>query len=146
MTIAAILKSKGNEVTTVEPTLCIADLCQVLTDRRVGAVPVREMGTRDQLLGMVSERDIIRALAAHGAATLQMRARDLMTRIIRTATPATTVGEAMQTMTDSRIRHLPVMESGKLVGIVSIGDVVKARIDDAEYQVDSLRAYVAGVA
>jgi CBS domain-containing protein len=100
----------------------------------------------DQLLGIVSERDVVHSLAANGSRTLDMSAGQLMTRALHTVTPRTTVLEAMTTMTASRIRHLPVVERDRLVGMVSIGDVVKARIMQQDQEVDSLRAYVAGAA
>jgi CBS domain-containing protein len=90
------------------------------------------------LLGVASERDIIRALAAHGAAALEMTVAQIMARAIQTADPSTTISEAMEMMTAGRFRHLPVLEQGALVGIVSIGDVVKARIMEQEHEVDSL--------
>ena len=98
------------------------------------------------MLGIVSERDIVRALANNGATTLSMTAGQLMTRALTTATPATTVNQAMTLMTAGRFRHLPVLDHGRLVGIVSIGDVVKSRILQQEQEVDSLKAYVTGAA
>ncbi|MBN9510995.1 MAG: CBS domain-containing protein [Alphaproteobacteria bacterium] len=144
MTIAAILKHKGDDVTTIAPTATVAEVAAVLAEQRIGALPVVDRA--DQLLGIISERDVIRALAANGPAALQMLAGQLMTRTLRVATRSTTVEQAMTLMTASRFRHLPVIEGGVLVGIVSIGDVVKARILQTEHEVDSLKAYVAGVA
>jgi CBS domain-containing protein len=144
MTVAAILKHKGHEVISVGPTATIADVSQLLTNRRIGAVLV--LDAEDQLLGIVSERDIVHSLAANGASTLNMTAGQLMTRVVRTVTPNTTVLQAMTTMTAGRIRHLPVVERGILSGMISIGDVVKARIMQQDHEVDSLRAYVAGAA
>ena len=103
------------------------------------------MDAAAQILGIVSERDIVGSLAANGASTLGMTAGELMTRAVKTASPRTTVAEAMSIMTDGRFRHLPVVEGGVLLGIISIGDVVKARIMQQEHEVDSLKAYVAGV-
>jgi CBS domain-containing protein len=143
MTIAAILKHKGKQVSAVAPTATIASVTQELAARRIGAVLV--MDAADRLLGIVSERDIVASLAEHGAATLEMTAGQLMTRAVTTATPGTTVAEAMGIMTAGRFRHLPVVEHGALLGIVSIGDVVKARIMQQEHEVDTLKAYVAGV-
>ena len=99
-----------------------------------------------QLLGIVSERDIVKSLATHGARTLEMTAGQLMTRDLKTVTRETTVVEAMTMMTAGRFRHIPVLEDGQLIGLISIGDVVKARIMQAEQEVDSLRSYVAGAA
>jgi CBS domain-containing protein len=144
MTIAGILKQKGNNVTSVAPGMTIAEVVQILASRRIGAVLV--IDAADQLLGILSERDIVSKLAEHGHHTLEMTAAQLMTSEVQTATPRTTVNEAMTMMTDGRFRHVPVVEEGRLLGLVSIGDVVKAKIGDAEQEVDSLRAYVAGAA
>src|SRR5271165_1610468 len=142
MTIAAILKHKGHEVADVAPTATIADVTKSLAERRIGAVLVRDAA--HQVLGIVSERDIVAALAQHGARTLAMTATQLMTTTLKTAAPETTVAEAMAMMTEGRFRHLPVLQHGKLVGLVSIGDIVKARIMQQESEVDSLKAYVSG--
>src|SRR5262245_55558232 len=141
-TVAAILKHKGYQVTTIEPTATIAGVVTVLAERRIGAVLVIDRAA--QLLGIVSERDIVRCLAANGARTLEMTAGQLMTRALQFAHPETTVAEAMAMMTVGRFRHMPVMERDTLVGLISIGDVVKARIMEQEDEVDSLKAYVAG--
>jgi CBS domain-containing protein len=143
-TVAAILKHKGFEVTAVEPTARIAAVAEVLSDRRIGAVLVLDRA--EQLLGIVSERDIVRSLATNGASTLDMTAGQLMTRAIQVAHSDTSVSEAMAMMTVGRFRHLPVVDRDVLVGLISIGDVVKARIMEQESEVDSLRAYVAGTA
>jgi len=142
MTIAAILKHKGHDVAHVAPTATIAEVVQQLASRRIGAVLV--LDAADQLLGIVSERDIVGSLAEHGRRTLEMTAAQLMTRDLHTATMATTVPQATEMMTNERFRHLPVLENGRLVGIVSIGDIVKARLSQQEQEVDSLKAYVAG--
>ena len=143
-TVAAILKHKGYQVTTIDPTATIARVVDVLAEHRIGAVLVIDRA--DQLLGIVSERDIVRCLAANGVRTLEMTAGQLMTRALQVAHPETTVAEAMTRMTVGRFRHMPVMERDVLVGLVSIGDVVKARIMEQESEVDSLKAYVAGSA
>jgi CBS domain-containing protein len=143
-TVAAILKHKGYQVTTIEPTATIRQVVDVLAEHRIGAVLV--VDAADQLLGIVSERDVVRSLAANGASTLEMTAGQLMTRALQVAHPETTVAEAMAMMTLGRFRHLPVMAYGALAGLISIGDVVKARIMEQESEVDSLKAYVAGTA
>jgi CBS domain-containing protein len=143
-TIAAILKHKGYQVTSVDPTATIARVVDVLAERGIGAVLV--MDRAEQLLGIVSERDIVRCLAANGVRTLEMTAGQLMTRALKVAHPETTVAEAMGMMTLGRFRHMPVMDRDVLVGLISIGDVVKARIMEQEDEVDSLKAYVAGSA
>jgi CBS domain-containing protein len=141
-TVAAILKHKGYQVSTVDPTQNIAEVTQLLSERRIGAVLVMD-GT-DQMLGIVSERDIVRCLAANGIRTLEMTAGQLMTRAVQVAHPDMTVAEAMRVMTAGRFRHLPVVDHETLVGLISIGDVVKARIMEQDTAVDSLTAYVAG--
>ena len=141
-TVAAILKHKGYQVTTIDPTVTIAHVVDVLAQHRIGAVLV--MDGAEQLLEIVSERDIVRCMAANGARTLEMTAGQLMTRALQFAHPETTVAEAMQMMTVGRFRHMPVMDRTALVGLISIGDVVKARIMEQEDEVDSLKAYVSG--
>ena len=147
-TVAAILKHKDHAlgphtVASVPPQTSIAEVTRRLTEHRIGAVLVRDNDQR--ILGILSERDIVRSLAEHGAGALDMHASDLMTRSLRTATPETTVAEAMAMMTAGRFRHIPVLEGDRLIGLVSIGDVVKSRIMEQESEVDSLKAYVAGM-
>jgi len=144
MTVAAILRHKGREVFTVHPSATAMEVADVLLRRGIGAVLVVDEAR--QLLGVVSERDIVRSLSANGAATLEMTAGQLMTRALQTASPQTTIIEAMRKMTAGRFRHVPVLDNGELVGLVSIGDVVKARIMEQEEEVDSLKAYIAGAA
>jgi CBS domain-containing protein len=144
MTIAAILKHKGHDVAHVSPTTTVAEVVQQLATKRIGAVVVTD--SAQQLLGIVSERDIVSSLAEHGSRTLAMTAAQLMTRDLHTATQSTTVAHAMEMMTNKRFRHLPVMDGSRLVGIVSIGDIVKARLSQQEQEVDSLKAYVVGAA
>lgn len=142
MTVAAILRHKGRDVASVEPTARILEVAAILSARRIGAVLV--LDATEQMLGIVSERDIVRSLAANGALTLEMTAGQLMTRVLHTVAPSSTEVEAMEKMTANRVRHLPVLDQGVLVGMISIGDVVKARIMETELAVDSLKAYVAG--
>ena len=141
MTVAAILRHKTGETVTVAPTASLADVAALLSQNRIGAVPVL---AGEHLAGIVSERDIVHCLARHGAAALDLTAQDAMTRTVQTTSPKTTVKEAMTAMTAGRFRHMPVIEAGHMVGIISIGDVVKARLDEQSNEVDSLRAYVAG--
>ena len=140
MTIAAILKHKGANVVSIQEGASVAELVQVLATRRIGAVPV--LDSNGQLRGIVSERDVVEAFGAHGAAALEMQAARFMTQTPRTGTPATTVAEAMEMMTEGRFRHMPVFLDDKMIGIISIGDVVKARIMQQAQEVDSLKAYV----
>ena len=142
MTVAAILKHKGSDVASVTPAMPIHEVTRVLSERRIGAVVVLDASR--QLLGIVSERDIVRCLAQHGARALEMTAAQLMTTHVQTATPRTSVVDAMAMMTEGRFRHVPVVEGGSLAGMISIGDVVKSRLDQQEQEVDSLKAYVTG--
>ena len=142
MTVACILKSKGADVAHVSPSDSIATVSALLAARRIGAVLV--LDAAGQLLGIVSERDIVRILAREGAATLGMTAAQLMTSSLVTVTPGTTVAEAMTLMSANRVRHLPVLQDGALAGLVSIGDIVKTRLEQQAHEVDSLRAYVSG--
>jgi CBS domain-containing protein len=142
--VAAILRHKGHEVIAVAPDVPVPEVTAVLRARGIGAVLVTDR--LGQLLGIVSERDIVRSLAVRGAVTLEMTAAQLMTRVLTTAAPGTTVEQAMRLMTENRVRHLPVLEGDRLVGMVSIGDIVKARIMEQEEEVDSLKAYISGAA
>jgi CBS domain-containing protein len=144
MTIAAILKHKGHSVITIDPTATVPEISARLAEHRIGAVIVIDRAS--QLLGIVSERDIVRSIATNGARTLEMTAGQLMTRAVHTASPEMTVEEAMRKMTIGRIRHLPVMQNDIVVGMISIGDVVKSRIMQQDTEVDSLRAYIGGAA
>ena len=141
MTVAAILRHKRTDTLVVAPHASLLDVATLLSKHRIGAVPVLD---GDALAGIVSERDIIHCLARHGAGALDLKVSDAMTHIVQTTTPQTTVEEAMAAMTAGRFRHMPVMEAGRMTGIVSIGDVVKARLDEQANEVDSLRAYVVG--
>jgi CBS domain-containing protein len=142
MTIASILRQKGHDIISVQPTAKLVDVAVTLSDKRIGAVLVRD--SANQLLGILSERDIVRVFAREAGACQDMTAAQIMTRVLHTVTPSTTVDEALSLMTASRVRHLPVLVSDELVGMVSIGDVVKARLEQQAQEVDSLTAYVAG--
>ncbi len=144
MIIGEILGHKGRQIFSVLPTDTVREVTRVLGERRIGAALV--MDSANQLLGIISERDIVRSLMRNGARTLEMTAAQLMTSDITTASPGTTVAEAMRVMTERRFRHIPVLEGEALVGLVSIGDVVKSRIMEQEQEVDNLRAFIAGAA
>jgi CBS domain-containing protein len=141
MTLQAILKNKTAGFIAVGPEMSISGVVDVLADKRIGAVLVVAAG---ELAGILSERDIVRSLSKSGAATLDMTAAQLMTPHPTTASASISVAEAMELMTNGRFRHLPIVENGRLTGLVSIGDVVAARISQTEHEVDSLRAYVVG--
>ena len=142
MVISSILRGKGSQVISVRTGDGVASITRTLAQHRIGAVLVVEGdGT---VLGIVSERDIVRALAGMGEAVTRMTAGQLMTRVLHTVTPKSTIQEALQLMTDRRVRHLPVLEAdGALAGMVSIGDLVKARIAEAELEAEELKHYVA---
>lgn len=140
MTVALILKSKGSAIITVAPQDLLADVISILAAKRIGAVLVTDVA--GGVAGVLSERDVVRALARHGAGALAMPAAAFMTAEVVSAGPRDTVEHVMETMTRGRFRHLPILEDGRLVGIVSIGDVVKRRIDDAEHEARALRDYV----
>ena len=142
MTVAAILRHKGHDIAAVSPLTRVPDIVTVLAERRIGAVLVRDAA--NQLLGIVSERDIVRCLARDGAATLEMTAAQLMTTTLHTVSPTDTVDGAMIRMTANRVRHLPVLDGNDLIGMISIGDVVAALLASQAQEVDSLKAYVAG--
>ena len=141
MTVAAILRHKTGETVTVTPAMTLADVATRLSQHRIGAAPVMEGAV---LAGIISERDIVHCRARHGAGALDLPVAEAMTRAVQTVTPKTTVKEAMAAMTAGRFRHMPVLDGGGMAGIVSIGDVVKARLDEQANEVESLRAYVAG--
>jgi CBS domain-containing protein len=142
MTVRAMLKGKSGGVVTVHPDTSLRDAVALLTQRRIGAVVVTsDESTVD---GILSERDLVRALAGHGPALLDHRVKDIMTRDVVTCALDMPLTQVMETMTNNRFRHLPVLENGKLVGIVSIGDAVKARLSELESETTQLRAYIAG--
>ena len=138
--ISKILKNKGQEVVSVAPGDTVLAVARVLTERGIGAALVRD--SAGGLLGIISERDIVRGMANQGQGTTQLPTERLMTRDLVTVTPRTSVAEAMELMTRRRVRHLPVLQDGRLVGLVSIGDLVKLRIDEAEHEAAELKAYV----
>ena len=140
MTVKAILSLKGCDVATIEPAASLAAAAEVLAERRIGALVV--MDSANRLAGILSERDIVRALAERGAAALDERLDQAMTRSIVTCTEAMTVSEIMKRMTAGKFRHIPVVEFGRLVGIVSIGDVVKHRLATMQHESQSMREYV----
>jgi len=135
--VTSILKVKGRQVATVRPDATIGSIVRTLTAKSIGAVIVSEDGVN--LLGLVSERDIVQALGVYGARTLDLRASDIMVRRPVTCLPDDSVTRLMADMTRHRVRHLPVVEDGRLQGIVSIGDVVKHRLDELEMEANILR-------
>jgi CBS domain-containing protein len=139
MHVADILKTKGDAVHTVQPDQNIEHLVHRLRIEGVGAMIVSADG--DAVDGIISERDVVLGLTEHGTDTLKMSIADLMTRAVVTCSPADTVAHVARVMTQRRIRHLPVVEGRRLVGIVSVGDVVKQRMDELELETNVLRDY-----
>jgi CBS domain-containing protein len=143
MNVEAILRGKGRAVATIRPDQTIAAALAALRARNIGALVVSEDGARVD--GIISERDIVHGLADHGGVLLLQNVAAVMTRPVATCDPADSVANLMAEMTNRRIRHLPVVRDGRLAGIVSIGDLVKNRLDEIEYEARSLRSFIAGV-
>lgn len=139
MLVAEILKTKGDAVFTIGPDETVADAAAQLVARQVGALIVCE---NDRVAGVLSERDVVRALAREGAEALKRPVRDHMTSEVVFAEPAEGVDALMGRMTDRRIRHLPVIKDERLCGVVSIGDVVKSQIDQVTREAESLKSYI----
>lgn len=141
MNVSSILRSKGSTVETARPDWTVARVCERLNECGVGALVVSMNGRRVD--GIVSERDVIRQLASAGPMILDLPVADIMQRNVVTCSRDDNIAHLMETMTRHRFRHLPVVETGELVGIVSIGDVVKARIQETEREATALREYIA---
>jgi CBS domain-containing protein len=141
MTVKAILSRKGGDVVTIAPTAQLAEAVKLLAARRIGAIVITGPGER--VAGILSERDIVRVLAERGTAVLDEQVGAVMTRNVVTCTDAETVRVIMERMTAHRFRHLPVVEQNRLVGIISIGDVVKRRVEEIEGESNALREYIA---
>lgn len=139
MSVFDIIKHKGSHIESVRPEATVAQVTAVLHEKRIGAVLVRDV--RGTLVGILSERDIVRGIVQYGAAVLDKPTRALMTTNLVSCTPRDDVKHVMKVMTMRRVRHLPVMEAGVLKGIISIGDVVKYRLDTAQLEVNVLRDY-----
>ncbi len=140
MIVKAILSSKGSGVTTIEPTANVAAAVKLLAERRIGAVVVTGAGKR--VIGIVSERDIVRVLGEHGHAALELPLTEVMTRRVETCAPSDTISSIMERMTAGKFRHVPVLEQDQLAGIISIGDVVKSRLEEMERESDAMREYI----
>ena len=142
MTIAAILQSKGAEVVTVEVGTLVRDAIEILAERRIGALPVCDKG---QVAGIMSERDVIYCLRSDGAAILDWPVERIMTAPAITVETGKEIMGALSLMTQRRIRHLPVVEDGRIVGLVSIGDLVKYRMDQIEQEAEAMLSYIQSV-
>ena len=140
MTVKAILDAKGGSVITIEPTASLEQAAKILAERRIGALVVT--GPEQRVVGIVSERDIVAMLAARGCHALDVPLTAVMTRKVTTCSPADTISTIMERMTEGKFRHVPVVEQGRLTGIVSIGDVVKHRLQQMESEQNALRDYI----
>ena len=141
MTVKTILAAKGGEVITIDPTATIAAAANLLSERRIGALLV--LGPDHCVAGILSERDIVRALAKQGPSALDESVSQVMTRKVVTCNPTDTIGDIMEQMTAGKFRHVPVLEQGRLVGIISVGDVVKQRLGEMERESAAMREYIA---
>lgn len=140
MNVKAILAAKGGEIVCIEPTADLAAATQLLSANRIGAVLIK--GAGGHIAGILSERDIVRALSQHGAAALALPIGQVMTREVTTCTEEDNIATIMERMTAGKFRHMPVVSKGHLVGLISIGDVVKQRVEEIESETDALRDYI----
>lgn len=141
MNVAHILSQKGRDVVTVSPDFSLHDVCQLMSEKGIGAVVVC---ARDgDVVGILSERDIMRTIAASGARALEERVSSHMTSTVVTCREDTTIQSVMERMTEGRFRHVPVVREGRLAGIISIGDLIKNRLAEAESEQDELKRYIA---
>lgn len=141
MHVAGILDIKGRDVVTVSPGRSLSEAVQLLAEKGIGTVVVTEGD--DRILGILSERDIVRAVAKAGAAALEQPVAEYMTRSVKTCSHNDVLNSIMERMTQGRFRHLPVVENDRLVGIISIGDVVKSRLSQLEAEAGAMRDYIA---
>ncbi|WP_152045724.1 CBS domain-containing protein [Aureimonas psammosilenae] len=141
MNVASILSEKGSDVFTMRPDASLATAASELSTRRIGAVVLVDEAGR--IAGILSERDIVRVVGSRGEAGLSERVADVMTKNVSTCSESTSIDELMSLMTRGRFRHVPVVEAGRLVGLVSIGDVVKRRIAEAVQEAEHMRSYIA---
>jgi CBS domain-containing protein len=140
MTVSTILSEKGRQVVTIEPGASLAAAANLLADNRIGAALI--LGANLRLVGIISERDIVQALAARGAAALDEPVSSAMTRRVETCNEREPVSNIMERMTEGKFRHMPVVDQGRVVGIVSIGDAVKHRLREMEHESAAMRDYI----
>lgn len=140
MNVKSILDAKGRAVATIAPDATLAAAANLLAEKRIGAVVVT--GAGHTVAGILSERDIVRSLSEHGARALDRSVDETMTRKVTTCAEQDSLGQLMESMTNGKFRHLPVVEDGRLVGIISIGDVVKRRLSEIEREHNALKEYV----
>jgi CBS domain-containing protein len=140
MNVKTILAAKGGDIVCIDPTADLTAAAKLLTDRRIGAVVIR--GAGDRLAGILSERDIVRAVSEHGASALTLPVGQVMTRNVVTCSEDDSCASIMEQMTERKFRHMPVMRDGKMVGLISIGDVVKQRVEEIERESEAMREYI----
>ena len=140
MNVKTILATKGDTIISIKPDADLAAATQLLSKHRIGAVVIRGAGGR--LAGILSERDIVRSLAEHGVEGLKVQVSQVMTRNVATCGEDDTIASIMEQMTAGKFRHMPVVSKGELVGLVSIGDVVKQRLGEIEHESEALRDYI----
>lgn len=140
MNVHAILSSKGSSVVTIEPTATLSAATAKLAEKKIGALVVT--GAEGRVVGILSERDVVRAVAGGGERAMQASLSEVMTRKVVTCRASDTITSIMEQMTAGKFRHLPVVEDGKLSGIISIGDVVKHRLFELEHEQNALRDYI----
>ena len=141
MNVKAILEDKGRAVETIDPDVALAVAIGRLVERRIGALVVTNDDSK--VVGILSERDIVRAMCDHGASALKKSVRQAMTAKVKFCTERHTINQVMEIMTTGRFRHLPVEKNGQLDGIISIGDVVKKRIEEVEHEAEEIIHYIA---
>lgn len=140
MNLGDILKEKGGDTITVSPATRVADAIRLMSESRVGSVMV--VAESGEAVGIFTERDVLNLLASKGEGAGAVPVEDVMTRKLVVAEPGTKIDETLAAMTDNRCRHMPVLEEGKVLGVISIGDLVKAKLEEAEFEVESLREYI----
>jgi CBS domain-containing protein len=141
MTVSQILNSKGRNVVTTSSDQTMLTVARILAEKRIGAVVI--VDATGNIEGIASERDFVRAIAQQGTGALDRPVREIMTRTVKTCTPSDTEAELMALMTENRIRHVPVMQDGRLAGMISIGDVVKFRMEAIEREAEEMKTYIA---
>jgi CBS domain-containing protein len=140
MNLGDILKQKGGDPITVGPDTQVSDAIRLMSERRVGSVMV--VSPDGEALGIFTERDVLNLLAARGEGAGAVPVEEVMTRKLVVAEPTTKIDQTLASMTENRCRHMPVLNEGKVLGVISIGDLVKAKLEEAEFEVESLREYI----
>lgn len=143
MTVAAILSDKGRDIISAQPESKLSEICEILATKKIGAIML--IGADDKIAGIISERDVVRAVARGGAAALDSSVSEHMTKSVISCSEQETIIEVMERMTRGRFRHVPVVQDGNLIGVISIGDVVKYRIAQAEREAEEMRSYITTV-